>query len=71
MVLFAPLYATNECRNQCAYCGFNAKNSELQRKTLTDDELRFEAEQFKDQKRKHLLVDRLARIEQGERGLYF
>jgi 2-iminoacetate synthase len=33
--------------------------------------LRREVEAFEDQKRKHLLVDRLARIEQGERDLYF
>lgn len=42
MQLFAPLYLTNVCSNQCTYCGFSAQNK-IPRKILTDDEIRAEA----------------------------
>ncbi len=56
LVLFAPLYITNECRNQCAYCGFNATNKDLERRTLTMDELRREVEVLEDLGHKRLLL---------------
>ena len=40
IVLFAPLYASNVCGNECVYCAFRASNRQLQRKTLSCDELR-------------------------------
>ena len=30
--LFIPLYISNHCANQCAYCGFNRSNAILRRK---------------------------------------
>jgi len=39
MILFAPLYLTNFCANDCLYCGFRAGNKTLARKTLADDEI--------------------------------
>jgi len=39
MVLFAPLYVTNECCNDCLYCGFRRSNQELIRKRLTMEEI--------------------------------
>jgi len=33
VVLFAPLYTSNECTNNCLYCGFRHDNKELHRKT--------------------------------------
>jgi 2-iminoacetate synthase len=42
IVLFAPLYASNVCANECVYCAFRASNKTLVRKTLTPDELREE-----------------------------
>ncbi|MFC1624445.1 [FeFe] hydrogenase H-cluster radical SAM maturase HydG [Candidatus Omnitrophota bacterium] len=42
IVLFAPLYITNECDNNCLYCGFRRDNSELKRRTLTLGEIREE-----------------------------
>ncbi|MBU0630621.1 MAG: [FeFe] hydrogenase H-cluster radical SAM maturase HydG [Candidatus Margulisbacteria bacterium] len=39
MVLFAPLYVTNECVNNCLYCGFRKDNTGLIRKTLSLPEL--------------------------------
>ncbi|MDD5455560.1 MAG: 2-iminoacetate synthase ThiH [Candidatus Margulisbacteria bacterium] len=35
--LYVPLYLSNECQNQCLYCGFN-KMSDIKRKTLTKQE---------------------------------
>lgn len=34
MVLFAPLYLSNYCVNDCMYCGFRISNKELKRKIL-------------------------------------
>lgn len=44
IVLFAPLYVSNHCANSCTYCGFNADNHELKRKTLKQEEIRKEVE---------------------------
>ncbi len=38
IVLFAPLYLSNECANKCLYCGFQQGNIYEKRKTLTVDE---------------------------------
>ncbi|WP_415717140.1 [FeFe] hydrogenase H-cluster radical SAM maturase HydG [Maridesulfovibrio sp.] len=56
MVLFAPLYITNECGNRCAYCGFKASNKELQRRTLTAEELQQEVLALENQGHKRLLL---------------
>src|SRR5438477_13152983 len=42
MRLFAPLYLSNECINNCKYCGFSRDNPIL-RVTLTIDEVVAEA----------------------------
>ncbi|MBV1771975.1 MAG: [FeFe] hydrogenase H-cluster radical SAM maturase HydG [Pseudodesulfovibrio sp.] len=56
LVVFAPLYITNECGNQCRYCGFNAKNSDLDRRTLTSEEIRREVTVLEDLGHKRLLL---------------
>ena len=43
LVLFAPLYITNFCVNNCLYCAFRKDNTELKRKTLTLNEIEEEA----------------------------
>jgi len=43
MRLFAPLYLSNECINNCSYCGFSRDNPIL-RVTLTLDEVKAEAD---------------------------
>src|SRR5688572_31948132 len=43
--LFAPLYLSNECINNCKYCGFSRDNPIL-RVTLTVDEVRREAREL-------------------------
>ena len=40
--LFIPLYISNFCNNQCAYCGFNHKN-EIDRRQLSIPEIEREA----------------------------
>ena len=39
MVLFAPLYVSNECVNMCAYCAFSSANHDLERCSLTKEQL--------------------------------
>lgn len=41
LVLFAPLYVSNFCVNNCVYCGYRCNNS-FTRRRLTMDELRDE-----------------------------
>jgi 2-iminoacetate synthase len=43
IVLFAPLYLSNECSNSCLYCGFRRENREARRITLSPEEAAAEA----------------------------
>lgn len=56
IVLFTPLYVTNKCKNRCAYCGFNAENHELKRKTLSMSELAEEVKIIEDMGHKRILL---------------
>ncbi|MBU2561513.1 MAG: [FeFe] hydrogenase H-cluster radical SAM maturase HydG [Nanoarchaeota archaeon] len=56
LVMFAPLYVTNICRNNCLYCGFRADNKELKRKQLSMEEIRKETEMLVGQGHKRLLL---------------
>jgi len=53
--LFAPLYLSNECINNCKYCGFSRDNPIL-RVTLTADEMRREANALHDQGFRNILL---------------
>ena len=53
--LYAPLYLSNYCDNQCLYCGFNAKN-DIERKKLTLDEVVKEAEHIAATGIRHILI---------------
>lgn len=53
--LFAPLYLSNECVNNCRYCGFSRDNAIL-RVTLTVDEVVREARALKAQGFRNLLL---------------
>lgn len=44
IVVFAPLYASNICVNNCLYCGFRSQNKEAVRRTLSMEEIKKEAE---------------------------
>ncbi len=39
LVLFAPLYISNLCANECVYCAFRARNTALKRRALTQEEI--------------------------------
>jgi 2-iminoacetate synthase len=39
LVMFAPLYTSNYCSNNCLYCGFRRDNRELKRVALTKEEI--------------------------------
>ncbi|MEA1873564.1 MAG: [FeFe] hydrogenase H-cluster radical SAM maturase HydG [Bacteroidota bacterium] len=56
IVLFAPLYIGNKCKNNCTYCGFRASNKEAIRRTLTDGELVKEVEALEDNGQKRLVL---------------
>jgi len=55
MRLFAPLYLSNECVNNCAYCGFSRDNPIL-RVTLNVDDVEAEARHLSDQGFRSLLL---------------
>jgi 2-iminoacetate synthase len=53
--LFAPLYLSNECVNNCQYCGFSRDNSIL-RVTLSLDDVKREAAELKSQGFRNILL---------------
>jgi len=53
--LFAPLYLSNECINNCKYCGFSRDNSIL-RVTLSLEEVRREAREIQRQGFRNVLL---------------
>jgi len=53
--LYAPIYLSNECINSCVYCGFNRKNN-IERKTLSFDEIDKEASFIASQGIQHILL---------------
>src|SRR6201982_3424750 len=55
MHLFAPLYLSNECINNCQYCGFSRDNPIL-RVTLSVDEVLREAHALKEQGFRNILL---------------
>jgi len=55
ILLYAPLYLSNECFNGCRYCGFSADNH-VRRKTLTGEEIEREAEILRRQGFRHMLL---------------
>lgn len=56
VVLFAPLYLSNECVNDCAYCGFRKGNREARRKSLSVEEAVTEASVLAERGYKRLLL---------------
>lgn len=56
MVLFAPLYISNVCGNDCSYCAFRAGNRALARTALDMDAIRAETRALVKQGHKRLLL---------------
>lgn len=56
LVVFAPLYVTNKCVNNCLYCAFRKDNKELVRVTLSLDEIENETRYLIGQGHKRVLL---------------
>ena len=56
LVLFAPLYISNLCGNECLYCAFRAGNKAIHRRVLTQDEIAREVGILVDQGHKRVLL---------------
>ena len=57
LVLFAPLYLSNYCVNNCQYCGFRRENPHISRKRLTPEEIREQVKQLENLGHKRLLLE--------------
>lgn len=56
LVVFAPMYISNMCANDCLYCAFRAKNHELKRRALTQEEIAQETLALIEQGHKRVLM---------------
>lgn len=56
LVIFAPLYISNLCGNECLYCAFRARNTEIKRRALTQPEITTEVEELVKQGHKRVLL---------------
>lgn len=56
LVLFAPLYISNLCGNECLYCAFRAKNTAVKRRALTQEEIFREVKTLVEQGHKRILL---------------
>lgn len=57
IVMFAPLYLSNYCVNGCVYCPYHAKNRNIRRKKLTQEEIRAEVIALQDMGHKRLALE--------------
>jgi 2-iminoacetate synthase len=56
LVLFAPLYISNHCCNECQYCAFRSSNTQLRRRILGQDEIAQETRAIIRQGHKRILL---------------
>lgn len=56
LVLFAPLYISNLCNNECSYCAFRSHNRQVTRRALAPDEIAAEVKILIDQGHKRVLM---------------
>ena len=57
IVLFAPLYLSNYCVNGCLYCPYHAKNRDIARRKLSQDEIREQVIALQDMGHKRLAIE--------------
>lgn len=57
IVLFAPLYLSNYCVNGCVYCPYHATNKHIQRKKMTQEEIKREVIALQDMGHKRLALE--------------
>lgn len=56
LVIFAPMYISNLCGNECLYCAFRVRNKDVKRRALTQDEIAAETKILIDQGHKRVLL---------------
>jgi 2-iminoacetate synthase len=56
LVIFAPLYISNLCGNECIYCAFRRENREIKRRALSQEEIEEETRALLEQGHKRILV---------------
>jgi 2-iminoacetate synthase len=56
IVVFAPLYISNLCANECLYCAFRARNTALKRRALSQAEIAEEVRILINQGHKRVLL---------------
>lgn len=56
MVLFAPLYISNVCANDCVYCAFRSSNKNIVRSALGMEQIQRETSELVEQGHKRLLL---------------
>lgn len=56
VVLFAPLYVSSYCTNNCLYCGFRVANKEMERISLSQEEIADEIKAMLEQGHKRTLL---------------
>jgi len=57
LVLFAPLYLSNHCINNCQYCGFRRDNLQIARRRLSPEEIHDQVQQLENLGHKRLLLE--------------
>ncbi len=56
LVVFAPLYISNLCKNECLYCAFRATNKEIVRSVLSQKQIASEVKALIGQGQKRVLL---------------
>lgn len=56
LVIFAPLYISNLCANECLYCAFRARNTAIKRRALSQAEIAEEVKILINQGHKRVLL---------------
>ena len=57
IVMFAPLYLSNYCVNGCTYCPYHAKNKQIPRIKLTQEQIQREVVALQDMGHKRLAIE--------------
>ena len=57
IVMFAPLYLSNYCVNGCVYCPYHHQNCTIERKKLTQEEVKREVIALQDMGHKRLAIE--------------
>lgn len=57
IVMFAPLYVSNYCVNECDYCGYKHSNTSFQRRKLSMEELAREVQVLEGMGHKRLVLE--------------